>query len=651
MVLSALGAGLLTITLSDTGNSTRLGRDLRALYAADAGVENVIKRLWADYVAEDCSACPSRKGPRQRGDLNSYIDFLNREGVPLGTSYPLLTNQSLYGDVRIQRVNVIRTDAADGVTLTVNSVGNAASRQVTVEATIRVEGRLFPGFNYGLLANNVNCIMCHARFDNVSRYYNTDAKLYGTFDRVRVAALHDLMIRTASANSVVAGTIYTTGTIRDDEGNVLSDLKDTTLDGYQFDSNGKIIQDGLGNPTKVDLVKTTGDPLPSLGNLYVNYPTDPAGQVDGELPTAFPAPFTDSNGNRLVDSSEWSAKAAQAKGTLSGGVLYGVPAGSNFTGSALPGGGTVASVSQTYTGNVVLVGTAARPLVITGTVAIDGDVVIAGKVKGTGTILAKGNIYIVGDTTYADGTSGGRRTYGLASDGTKNALALTAGKNILVGDYLTPKAGDINDVTSLDPGRAGVDPKSKAIADNSSFTQSVLTRFNKAEYDKAQANPTYIPRYYRLREGDPVYRWTGPGEHGDRYDATFTAFTAQTGAAVVSLSPQATGAGGTPWISEQTLKQIWINDNNSRASGTPFQIDGLLYSSDAVVALARKESKTKGRMRLNGAMVAADIGVLVPGTDAAGFGLQLNYDQRISTLLTLKDPEQVRLVRRAWKVL
>jgi Tfp pilus assembly protein PilX len=653
VVLSALGAGMLTITLSDTGNTSRLGRDLRALSAADAGVENVIKELWADYVAEDCTTCTFPKSPGVAGDLNTYIDFLNREGVPEGTSYSLLTNQPLSGDVTIQQVSVTRTDTADGVTLAVNSVGNAASRQVTVDATIRVEGRLFPGFNYGLLANNVNCIMCHARFDNVSRYYNKDTSMYGKFDRVKIAALQNLMIRTGSADSVIAGTLYTPGGYTDNKGTPLTaaEIQSATLDAYNFDSDpnsptaGKIIQDGSGNMTVEDLVPASGDPLPPLENLYLGYPTDPEGQVDGELPTSFPAPVTDSNGNRLVDLAEWSAKASTATGNLSGGVLYGVPAGSNFTGSALPGSGTMSSVDQNYTGNLILVGTSGDPLVINGTVAVDGDVVITGTVKGTGTILASGNIYVVGDTTYADCTSGGDRTYGVACDGTKNTLALTAGENILIGDYLTPKGGNNNDVNSLD---SGGPPGSKAPA---SFTQSELTLFNKAEYAKAQADPSYVPRYYQLRDGDPVYLFTGSGEHGDKYDSKFTAFSPNPGDAVVSLSPQASGAGATPWISEQTLKQLWINDNNARASGTPFQIDGLLYSSNAVFALTRKDTNTNGTMRLNGAMVSADVGVLVPGTDAAGFGLQLNYDQRISTLLKLKDPELVRLVRRAWKVL
>ncbi len=652
VVLTVLGLGMLTVSLTDTRNTTRLGQDLQALYAAEAGVENVVKQLWADYIAEDCTSCTYPKGPGEVGILNGYIDFLNRSGINDGGTYSLLTGQSLLGGVTIEQVTVTRTDDSESVSLAVISDGTAGERQVRVQEAFQVEGELFKGFDYALLANNINCIMCHARFDNVKRDYNSDPSQYGSFDRVKVAALEDLMVRSASADSIVAGTLYTTGTIRDNAGNPLTDLVSTTVDGYQFDSNGKIVEDASGNPTRVDLSKATGDPLPPLENLYVDYPIDPADQVDGELPKSLPAPFPDNNGDRLVDHSEFVEVASETQGKITGGVLYGVPAGSGYSSGTLPSSSTAdlaGGLNQTYTGNLILVGTEANPLTCAGDVAVEGDVVVAGKVKGQCEILATGNIYLVGDTTYADGTSGGNRTFGRAADGTKNALALVAGKNILIGDYLTPKKGNIDDPVDLDSGGPQIDADGEIEAVNSSFTQSELTLFNKAEYQKAQADPSYTPRYYQLRDGDPIYRYAGIGEHGSKYNSDFLAFTSSAGDAVVSLSPAATGAGGTPWISESVLKQIWINDNNNRPAGTPFQIDGLLYSRNAVFALSRRDSHTEGQMRLNGAMVAADIGVLVPGK-TGGVGMQLNYDQRVSTLLKLRDPERVRLVRHSWKL-
>ncbi len=647
IVLSGLGLVSLTFTMADTSNTARFGQDIQALYAAEAGVENAVKQFWADYVALDCTTgCAEFKDPAVAGNLGSYIEFLDGLGINDGTTWTGFQNQSLSIRASIQQVDVTRTDDPEGISLAVTSVGTGGTRQVTLQETIRIEGKLFKGFEYGLFANNINCIMCHARFDNVERVFNTDTTKYGTFDRMKVAALQDLQIRTGSADSIIAGTLYTAGTIRDKSGDPLTDLNGTSLDGYQFDSDGHIVEDGSGDATQVDLTKATGDPLPALENLYVDYPTDPAGQVDGDLPTSFPPPIPDDNGDRLVDGSEFAATAGKATGAITGGVMYGVPSGGSYTAGSLPGSSNLAGVDQTYTGNLILVGTDAKPITCDGTVAIDGDVIITGKVEGTCSIVAKGNIYVVGDTTYADGQQGGDRTFGVTQNGlTENALALIAGNNILVGDYLTPKGGDIDNSTDVDPG-GPFDSGEKA-----SFTQSELTLFNKAEYQKAQADPSYTPRYYQLRDGDPVYRFDDPGsEHGDKYDDTFVEVTPDAGDAVVSLSPAATGAGATPWISESTLKQLWINDNDSRTAGTPFQIDGMLYSSNAIFALSRTDASTDGTMTVNGAMVAADMGVLVPGENADGFGLELNYDQRVANMLKIRNPEAVRLARRAWQL-
>jgi len=664
IVLSGLGIAALSLTMADTSNTARYGGDVRALYAAEAGTENVVKQLWADYVASDCTiGCVDPKAGGAPANLASYIAFLDGLGIPNdGTTWIALQNQPLSGQAAIQQVTVTRTDAGDGVTLAITSVGTGGTRQVTIGETIKVEGQLFKGLDYAMFAENVNCIMCHARFDSAERFYNTNGALKGTFDRIKVATLEDLSFRTDAADSIIAGTLYTSGTIRDKNGTLLTDLATTTLDGYQFDANGKIVESGAGNPTQVDLIKATGDPLSPLENLYVDYSSDPAGQVDGELPTNFPPPFPDSNGDRQVDSTEFATAEAKANGSVTGGILHGVPPGSSYGGGGgLPASSTAdlsGGLNQTYSGNVILVGTDANPITCNGTIAVDGDVVINGKVKGECTIQAKGNIYVVGDTTYADGAQGINRTYGVAADGTKNTLGLVAGKNILVGDYLTTKNGIIDAGQQVgppvwDPGNA------QWKYDKASFTTSELTLFNKKQYEKAQADPSYTPRHYQLRHADPISRYVGTDEKGNTYDADFLAFTPNPTDAVITLSAAATGAGGVPWISESALKQIWDTDNANRAPGTPFQVDSLLYSNNAIFTLSRRSSNAQGQMVLNGALIAPDLGVLVPGhvigQDALGneinsVGLQLNYDQAVALLIKLKDNTVVTLGRRAWNL-
>ena len=68
-----------------------------------------------------------------------------------------------------------------------------------------------------------------------------------------------------------------------------------------------------------------------------------------------------------------------------------------------------------------------------------------------------------------------------------------------------------------------------------------------------------------------------------------------------------------------------------------------------------------GRMLVNGALVAADIGMLVPGIydpynvfgnqsplSKYAVGLQLNYDKRVKDMLNVKNPLQVQLKRTLW---
>ena len=55
IVLSGLGLVSLTLSMTDTSNTARFGQDIQALYAAEAGLENAVKRYWADYVALDCT--------------------------------------------------------------------------------------------------------------------------------------------------------------------------------------------------------------------------------------------------------------------------------------------------------------------------------------------------------------------------------------------------------------------------------------------------------------------------------------------------------------------------------------------------------------------------------------------------------------------
>ena len=191
---------------------------------------------------------------------------------------------------------------------------------------------------------------------------------------------------------------------------------------------------------------------------------------------------------------------------------------------------------------MILVGTEANPIEIDGAVAIDGDLVIAGTVKGWGQINVRNNVYIVGDVTYQNDTS---EPFGTAPDGTENGLAVAAGGSIMMGDYLTRRAKDklysydiwsdcfvdvrqthktVNasawpwqqvykdvgyfDDDVVDPGGSATSSEGY-MEHNMSFTASELSQFNFIEHELAAADAGYVPRYYQLRDSAPIYEYTG----------------------------------------------------------------------------------------------------------------------------------------------
>jgi len=628
-------------------------------------------------------------------------------------------------------MNIVRRDEGDATqlwfTVSASTQRGEGIANPTLDRAIQVvytvEPQAFDGFDYGILANNVNCVFCHANIDSVDRYYNLDPNLHGSFDRVKIGTLETLMVRTDQdgktgvindfdADSRLAGTLYVRGTATDHVGGPIADWSTTTLGSYAFDSSGKLLEDAFGSLTPTDM-SPGSTPFQPLENLYLDYPDVYTQMVDGSLPSSFPPPIPDDGGasgigadNKAVDPSEFASILASSTGNVTAGTVFEYGGNPIDTSSEYnqaffqKTGGSIVGSSSSHT---VLIGTLARPIRITDQVAIDGDVILSGYVIGEGSIVASGNIYIPSDLQYRDGVdANGDRTFGFGYDGTKNALALAAGGNVLIGDYLRP-AGLREDFTFDDPAKYEIIDGSAS--GKWSFALAEMSIFNRDEWAKTQptlpgpgedptdpstwtvVNPDYdpghMPRYYHYGPGDeiPIFNkgiwydpstnaWVGPKEVPLNWDPNqltvldpndtsepllFDAF-GNSIAAVAQIEPN----GG--WIDNTIYKDLIEYYEDNRTWGEPFKIDGLLYTNNSIMTIVNRATPFEGQMLMNGAMVAADLGVLVPsipspstaGTSANlpgspfKVGLQLNYDERVRDLLQIPNPYQVTIKRTLW---
>lgn len=742
MIATVIVLGAVTVIMIQVHTAKRASdADLRLQLldeACKAGIDVGIENIWNQYVVTNGNTTgnlasyrvfinnlvPNNEDLNGNGAQDADEPDLNGNGIfesasPLilidpSDPYELAAFQGGDQPVLITGLTASRRDDLTGSNLSLTCTAELGPQSHTATQTVRASGAPFSGFEYAVLANNINCIMCHAEFQALDLARNTDPIMYGTFDRIKVATLESLLIRPSTCDSNVAGTLYTRGVITNESGTTLTSgqIAGSDMNGYQFSPvNGKIIQDGSGDMSGASLSpgETDGEgELEQFANLYLNYPDEADQMTDGDLPTDFPAPYGDDNGDRYVNDDEFARVMNSADGSITGGVVYGVEDGQVYSESALPSSSNSAAsevTSGSYDGNLVLVGTDDNPIELNGNIAVDGDLVIKGKVKGWGQLLVRGNAYVVGDVTYADAPG----EFGTAADGTENGLALVSGGSVLIGDYLTVRGKNHTEDTSkypnksysirsrdehqsssvwldgenqtleygyFDPGAVDAGGIQETMLDESgnevtrtgqqfSFTQSELMLFNNLQVDMMVADPDYEARFYGLRETQPddIYAYSHPpDEHSVRYD--------ESGGGVMSIVDYMIQEGVDParlsdaafhymnpdanWIGEDVLRQIWWDDEQARpSSGQPIQFDGLIYSNNAVFSIARSRvrhgSYTDGKMVIRGAMICPDLGVLAAGDDSNGTeSFRLFYDRRVQRFWNLEDTTQVAFRRVAY---
>ncbi len=447
--------------------------DQRADAVAEMAIALAADLLWSGYERAfgpddlqpwNFKAHMSNQGIQDQAGVSTPVgtDFLGNLGITPDTNgdYPLAGGY-------LVSLEVLRRDTWDASQISIiaeaviarnpsNGKGQAITRAQQFFDVVRPD---WEGLDFALLANNVNCILCHTKIDNAERFYNNDPDLRSGFDRVRVGSLESMQFRD-DPESVIAGALYMGGQALLADGSKLTDWGGLNLKSVHWDEEGKMSEDAFGNLALQDIVPATpGSPIPGE-NLYLDYLSgDEEDQIDGLLPTNFPSPFPDNGGldeatgvhtpefadNRVVDHNEFLAATARANGTISGTNIGVVSSGqtlgnqSDVQGAFSSGPSNLDSRTE---GNVILHGTESDPIELDGLVAIDGDLVISGYVVGSGAIMASGNVYIPGEVNFLDGTDGsGERTYGTSAAGVKNSLGITSGGNMVIGDPSHPMFG------------------------------------------------------------------------------------------------------------------------------------------------------------------------------------------------------------------
>ncbi len=386
---TALGAMVYAtsiLTSTELGDSRRGIMQLKAFAIADAGVERTV--AFTRAVVKKTAPLDPLAG------LKTLFDD-GEGGFKTITAFdaePVKDGASTLGEFVVTMDTVERLDGMD-ITITSTGYFPRAPKNLpsgsrvfsqSIRTTIRVEQEPSEIFNYAYFVNNWGW------FYGDTIECNGSLRSNGQFDAGGYAPL-------ITGQTAYDGLAWVGG--------------NANLQGYQ-DSNGDGLQDGLD------------------GGVFSGWDVVGAQNVRGEGGKSknqhdFQDQVTMPN---LTDLSVYE-KSAKAQGSSI--KVDGVEISDAVLGDE--------SGEQQ---NLYLVGTAAKPIVITGTVVVRGNVVISGVVKGQGSIYAGGNVYIPNNLSYANPPASARpasqtkavQEAWITANKDKDMLGLFARENIVLGD-------------------------------------------------------------------------------------------------------------------------------------------------------------------------------------------------------------------------
>jgi hypothetical protein len=273
--------------------------------------------------------------------------------------------------------DIILTFVSTSVVL--NGTQEIAAKRIT--RSMNLAGSPFPGNEFALLTNDINCSFCHLQIDNMKRVY-ADPTSNEIFSRVKLGSLSKDGFKFDNVghkiDSLIAGTLYSRGTVvppTNDTTNFFAPWVDAANPGYvKIGTNNaiggslttslyKAVGAGAGydpaaNPTDTLAIDGSAADAQAKGKVYYNYPAATKPAPDGVLPDTFPQIVDDTNSDGLISDDEWTSYMAGApKGSLiaNGAVVYGVSrpgfVGSTKIGANIPVSyDPIAANNGTYSG-------------------------------------------------------------------------------------------------------------------------------------------------------------------------------------------------------------------------------------------------------------------------------------------------------------
>lgn len=332
--------------------------------------------------------------------------LLNNNTVVTLPTYTLLPGSTVV-------VTVKRVDEDADVLLTLESTsyiknGTTELAGRKIGRTLRLSGSNYPGDEYAMLTNDINCSFCHLQVDSMVRAYaDPVANPTATFPRVKLGALSPVTAFTfnnpANPNDTfIAGSFYVRGTGSTPPTALNTDAvkfapwASTTEPGQvKPGANGTLLAPAATAYTGT-IAAPTYDPAANIndalainakvagakpkGKLYYNYPDpDDASfpSPDGLLPKDFPSVVKDVNNDLLISDAEWTNQiATDPSGTLipSGAIIYGVSRP-----SSVGIGGDILSSYDPISSNPLYLGTRVGDTLQVGNIWASG---VAGKAAG-----------------------------------------------------------------------------------------------------------------------------------------------------------------------------------------------------------------------------------------------------------------------------